>query len=76
MRKLQGTIQSLKMIKTAVVEISRMKQHPIYKKTYVTSKRVKAHVEDSTQFSVGDKVIIEEVRPMSREKRWRIVQKI
>lgn len=74
-RRLQGTIVSDKMQKTRVVEVVRLKKHPRYKKYYKVSKRFKAH-DERNEFKVGDKVIIEETRPLSKEKRWRIVKKI
>jgi len=74
MRKLQGTIVSDKMTKTRVVAVDRMKKHPRYEKYYAVTERFKAH-DDKNEYKTGDKVIIQEVRPMSREKRWTIVGK-
>lgn len=71
-RTLIGTIVSNKMQKTSVVEISRLKQHKKYKKRFKTVKRLKVHNEKN-EYNVGDKVLIEETRPLSKEKRWRIV---
>lgn len=62
------------MIKTVVVRVERLKEHPKYKKRYKVSKKYKAHTNEAHQ--IGDKVIIEECRPMSKEKRWRVVGKI
>ncbi|KKU12387.1 MAG: 30S ribosomal protein S17 [Parcubacteria group bacterium GW2011_GWC2_45_7] len=73
-RRLQGIVISNKMQKTVVVRIDRMKLHPKYKKRYVVSKKLKAHDEKS-ETKVGDKVIIEEMRPLSKDKRWRVVSK-
>ncbi len=70
-RSLKGIIVSLKMQKTAVVKVDRLKFHPKYKTRFKVSKKFKAHYEDG-QYKVGDKVIIEETRPLSREKRWKI----
>ncbi|MBI5306518.1 30S ribosomal protein S17 [Candidatus Wolfebacteria bacterium] len=75
MRKLQGTIVSDKMNKTRVIEITRLKQHPKYKKYFKVTRRFKAH-DEKNEYKTGDKVIIEEIRPMSKEKRWKIVGKI
>lgn len=75
MRKLQGTIVSDKMNKTRIVEIVRLKKHPRYKKYFKVSRRFKAH-DELNEYKAGDKVIIEETKPMSKEKRWRIVGKI
>lgn len=74
MRKLQGTIVSDKMAKTRVVAVDRMKKHPRYEKYYAVTERFKAH-DEKNEYKTGDKVIIQEVRPMSREKRWTIVGK-
>ncbi|MGC9031319.1 MAG: 30S ribosomal protein S17 [Minisyncoccia bacterium] len=74
-RKLTGEVISNKMQKTVVVEVEKLKVHPIYKKRYKIHKRYKAHVENQ-DFQIGDKVIIEECRPISKEKRWRVIKKI
>ena len=71
-RKLQGVVVSDKMNKTRVVAISRLKQHPKYLKYYRVTKRFKVH-DELNATKVGDQVVIEECRPMSREKRWKIV---
>ncbi len=73
--KIQGTIVSDKMNKTVVVEVERVKEHPRYKKRYRVHKRYKAH-DENEQFKTGDKVIIEETRPISRDKRWKVVSKV
>ena len=72
---LKGVVASDKMQKTAVVEVLRLKKHPIYKKYYKVSKRFKAHNPEN-QYHTGDKVLIKEARPMSKEKRWVIISKI
>lgn len=74
-RKLQGVVVSDKMQKTRVVAITRLKKHPRYKKYYKITSRFKAH-DEKNEYRVGDKVIIEETRPLSREKRWKIIGKI
>jgi len=66
-RQLSGIVVSNKMSLTAVVEVTRLKQHPLYHKYYKTSKRYKAHNPENT-FQTGDKVIIEETRPISKDK--------
>jgi small subunit ribosomal protein S17 len=73
-RRLQGTVVSDKMEKTVVVRIDRTIVHPKYLKRYTKSKRIKAHDPENTYVS-GDKVVIEEMRPLSKEKRWRVVSK-
>ena len=75
-RKLQGVVVSNKMQKTVVVRVERVKQHPKYKRRYKVHKRYKAHVEDESEFQIGDKVIIEECRPISKEKKWKVISKI
>lgn len=74
-RKLQGTIVSDKMNKTRVVEITRLKLHPRYKKQFKATNRFKAH-DEANEYKTGDKVTIEETRPISKEKRWKIINKI
>ena len=73
-RILKGVVVSDKMQKTVVVEVSRMKKHPKYKKYYSVSNRFKAHDADSV-YKTGDKVLIQETRPMSKEKRWTVIGK-
>ncbi|MFA6897338.1 MAG: 30S ribosomal protein S17 [Patescibacteria group bacterium] len=71
-RKKVGTVVSDKMDKTVVVEIVTLKTHPLYKKKYKSSKKYKAHDEEN-KYKVGDKVAITECKPMSRDKRWLVV---
>lgn len=71
-RTLKGKITSLKMQKTAVVEVKRLKLYPKYRTRFRTSRKFKAHLENPEGYKVGDKVIIEETRPLSRDKRWRV----
>ena len=73
--KLTGTIVSDKMQKTVVVNVERVKMHPKYKRRYKTHKKYKAH-DEKGEFHVGDKVVIEETRPISKDKRWRVITKI
>lgn len=72
-RVLQGTVVSDKMDKTVVVSITRRKEHRLYRKVMTVTKKLKAHDEANT-CRLGDTVVVEECRPMSREKRWRVVQ--
>jgi small subunit ribosomal protein S17 len=74
-RKLTGVVVSDKMAKTVVVEINRLKMQEKYKKQYKVSKRYKAHDEEG-QYHVGDKVVIQETRPISKDKRWIVISKI
>ena len=73
-RRLQGTVVSDKNDKTVVVRVERRFTHPVMKKTVRISKRYKAHDENNS-FKVGDQVMIQESRPISRDKRWTVVQK-
>ncbi len=74
-RRLAGVVVSDKMQKTRVVSISRSKKHPKYLKYYQVTKKFKAH-DEKENYHTGDKVIIEETRPLSKEKRWIIIGKI
>jgi small subunit ribosomal protein S17 len=74
-RTLKGYVVSDKMQKTVVVEVTRMKIHPKYKKSYKVSTRFKAH-NPNDEYHTGDKVVIEEGRPMSKEKRWTVTGKL
>ena len=68
-----GIVVSDRMDKTVVVRVETLRRHPLYKKTIRHIKKVKAHDEENA-CRVGDKVLIMETRPLSREKRWRVVQ--
>ncbi len=70
---LQGIVASDKMDKTIVVEIRQRKLHPLYKKYVTRSKRVKAH-DEKNDAHIGDTVRVEECRPLSREKHWRLIE--
>lgn len=74
-RRISGTVVSDKMQKTRVVAVSRLKKHPKYLKYYSVTTKFKAH-DENNEYKKGDKVVIEEMRPMSREKRWLIIGKI
>ncbi|HYU64995.1 MAG TPA: 30S ribosomal protein S17 [Candidatus Paceibacterota bacterium] len=68
-RLLSGIVVSDKMTKTVVVEVRSLRKHSIYKKYYKVSKRYKAH-DTEGQYHTGDKVLIRETSPISKEKRW------
>ncbi|MGI5849058.1 MAG: 30S ribosomal protein S17 [Christensenellales bacterium] len=68
-----GIVVSDKMDKTVVVEIVRMSKHPLYGKTIKSTKKYKAHDEGNIA-KIGDKVLITETRPLSKQKRWRLVE--
>ncbi|MDP2918495.1 MAG: 30S ribosomal protein S17 [bacterium] len=71
-RTLQGIVVSDKMDKTIVVAVTRTKIHPKYLKRYKISKRYKAH-DEKNAYKTGDKVSIEECRPISKDKCWRVI---
>jgi small subunit ribosomal protein S17 len=68
-----GRVISDKMDKSVVVSVERLRRHPIYKRVVRLSSKFKAHDEENSA-RVGDTVRIEESRPLSREKRWRVVE--
>jgi len=70
---LTGTVVSDKMDKTVVVAVETLVRHPLYGKTIRRTKKFKAHDEENT-CRVGDRVRMMETRPLSKEKRWRIIQ--
>jgi len=68
-KQLKGVVLDSKMDKTAVVQVSRRIPHPVYKKYITKSKKYYAHDVDN-KTNPGDKVVIEESRPVSKMKRW------
>ncbi|HEY4503116.1 MAG TPA: 30S ribosomal protein S17 [Candidatus Paceibacterota bacterium] len=70
---LRGVVVGDKMDKTVVVSVSRFVKHPLYGKFYKVSKKYKAHDEDN-KFKVGDSVEIVETRPISKDKRFKVVK--
>ncbi len=72
---LQGIVVSDKMQKTVVVEVETMKEHPKYKRKYKVHKKYKAH-DEKGEFHTGDKVMIEETKPISKDKNWTVIKKI
>ena len=74
-RQLKGIVVSDKMEKTVVVRVERFKIHPLYKRRYWVSKKYKADNQKG-EYKIGDKVIIEECRPLSKDKHWRVIKKI
>lgn len=71
-RLFTGTVVSDKMNKTIVVRVDHRKIHPKYKKSYIVSKKYKVH-DEKNQFKLGDKVSFVECRPLSKDKRWRVI---
>ncbi|MFH1656646.1 MAG: 30S ribosomal protein S17 [Candidatus Nealsonbacteria bacterium] len=74
-KQLKGVIISSKTAKTVVVEVERVKEHSKYKRRFKVHKKYKAHYEEG-EYKTGDKVMIEECRPISKDKRWKIINKI
>ena len=68
-----GTVVSDKMDKTVVVAIQDNVRHPLYKKIVKRTKKFKAH-DENNECKTGDRVLIVETRPISRDKRWRVAQ--
>ena len=74
-KQLTGKVVSDKMQKTVVVEVESMREHPKYRRRYKVHKNYKAH-DEKGEYKVGDKIIIEECRPLSKDKRWKVIGKI
>lgn len=70
-KRLVGVVTSEKMEKTVIVMVNRLVLHPVYKKYVRKRKKFKAH-DEQNQCHMGDKVLLIETRPLSREKRWRV----
>lgn len=68
-----GIVVSDKMDKTIVVQVVRKAKHPLYGKTVKITKKYKAHDEENAA-KIGDKVMISETRPLSKDKKWRLVE--
>ena len=73
-KQLQGTVVSNKMQKTVVVRVEDWAYNQKYKKRYKKHKNYKAHNEN-TDIKIGDKVVIEETRPISKEKKWKVIKR-
>jgi len=71
-KKFSGVVVSNKNDKTIIVKIETVKVHPKYKKRHVVSRRYKVH-DEKNQYKTGDKVVFIECRPLSRDKRWRVL---
>ncbi|AKM82694.1 TPA: 30S ribosomal protein S17 [Candidatus Berkelbacteria bacterium] len=75
MKKLTGTIVSDKMDKTRTVAVVEKRRHPIYDKAFTVTGKIKAH-DEKNEFVSGDVVEIVPVRPISKDKAWKIVKKV
>ena len=67
----EGIVVSNKMDKTVVVVVSRLVKHPMYKKYVKRRSKYKAH-DEQNRCAIGDRVVITETRPLSKDKRWRV----
>ncbi|MFW0837622.1 MAG: 30S ribosomal protein S17 [Candidatus Komeilibacteria bacterium] len=74
-RRGQGQIMSTKMQETAIVTVVTHKVHAKYKKNYKVTKKMACH-NPKNKYKVGDVIIFEECRPLSKTKRWRIIKKV
>lgn len=72
-KKRLGTVVSDKMDKTIVVAVATKVRHPLYGKTVNKTTKFKAH-DENNEANIGDKVVIMETRPLSKDKRWRLVE--
>ncbi len=72
-KTLIGIVESNKMDKTIVVKVETSVKHPIYKKVVKRTYKLKAHDEEN-ECQIGDKVKVMETRPLSKDKRWRLVE--
>ena len=72
-KTLTGVVVSNKMQKTIVVHVDRLMKHPRYQKIVKRFNKFKAH-DEKNEAKIGDRVIIEETRPLSKDKRWRLVE--
>lgn len=70
-KTLVGVVSGDKMDKTVVVAVNRLVLHPVYKKYIRKKKKVKAH-DERNECHIGDKVLLTETRPLSKDKRWRV----
>ncbi len=73
-RKLEGVVVSDKMDKTIVVNTQRFVKHKKYRKFFKVHKKYKAH-DENNEFKIGDKVVIEETRPISKDKSFKVLNK-
>lgn len=73
-RRLKGKVVSAKNVKTVTVEIERKKIHPIYRKRFISTKKFQVH--DEIGVAENDYVIIEETKPISKNKKWTVIKKV
>lgn len=74
-RRLEGVVVSDGVVKTRVVAVTRLSKHPRFHKYQKVTKRFSAHDAENA-YKKGDAVVIEETRPLSKTKRWKIIKKV
>ena len=74
-QQITGIVVSNKMDKTVVVKVEVRKRHPKYHKSYTVTQKYKAH-DPNNDYQIGDKVVIESIKPKSREKRFHVIKKV
>lgn len=74
MRSKKGTVSSTKQDKTIVVTVHRYENHPKYKKRYRISKKFHVHNPENKEFAIGDEVTFYETKPISKLKKWSLVE--
>ncbi|MBU3901131.1 30S ribosomal protein S17 [Patescibacteria group bacterium] len=74
-KQLKGVVVSNKMQKTAIVAVTRLKEHRLYKKKFKVTTKYSAH-DATNECQIGDKVIIQECKPISKNKCWVVLQKM
>ena len=73
-RQLTGKVVSAKTPKTVVVLVESIKEHRKYKRRFKMHKKYKAHVAEG-EYQIGETVVIEEARPLSKDKKWKVIKK-
>lgn len=76
MKLLQGTVIALNTLQTAKVSVVRHWAHPLYKKQVMRSKNYACHITGEIELAVGDQVIIQETKPISKTKRFKVLEKV
>ena len=71
----EGVVSSSKMDKTAVVVVTDRVRHPLYRKTMLRTKKLYVH-DENNELNDGDRVRVQETRPLSKQKRWALVEKV
>lgn len=74
-KRLTGVVVSDKMRKTLVVRVEKTRESPKYKTHYKLHKKYKAHYE-AGEYKIGDRVKIEESQPISKDKKWKVIEKL